>query len=200
TLSLSQPASAYTPERPARASGDWASWQKDLAGSRHNAAENLITEESLKDLELKWAFVFPNIDGATSSQPAVVGDTLYVGSRDAKFYALDAKTGETKWSFDVTPIAGPIDSENTNPIRNGPAVADDLVIFGDYRGYVYALNKDSGDLVWYAKPSDHDLAALTGSPLVHQGRVYIGISSSEAMASGDEGYPCCTFRGQMVAL
>jgi polyvinyl alcohol dehydrogenase (cytochrome) len=183
-----------------RSGSDWATWQKDLVGSRYNPQERRFTEQSVQRLKLKWAFVFPDVDGATSSQPAVVDNTLYVGSRDAKFHALDATTGATKWVFDVTPISGPIDATNTNALRNGPAVSGDRVIFGDYRGYVYALNKDTGALIWATRASDHAFAALTGSPLVHQGRVYIGMSSSEAKEAAKPDYPCCTFRGQMVAL
>ncbi|OLF12776.1 hypothetical protein BLA60_05755 [Actinophytocola xinjiangensis] len=198
-LGLATPASSVE-NVPEKRSSNWATWQKDLSGSRHNAAETRFTEQSVAGLELKWSFVFPDVDGATGSQPAVVDGTLYVGSRDAKFYALDATTGATKWVYDVTPISGPVDAAKTNALRDGPAVSGDKVIFGDYRGYVYALNKDTGALIWSTKVSDHDLAALTGSPLVHRGRVYIGVSSSEAKQSGDPNYPCCTFRGALVAL
>jgi polyvinyl alcohol dehydrogenase (cytochrome) len=199
TLSVATPASSVAAP-PERRASNWATWQKDLTGSRHNAAETRFTERSVANLKLKWAFVFPDVDGATGSQPAVVDNTLYVGSRDAKFYALNATTGATRWVFDVTPISGPIDDVRTNALRDGPAVSGNKVIFGDYRGYVYALNKDTGALVWATKVSNHALAALTGSPLVHRGRVYIGVSSSEAKESGNPTYACCTFRGEMVAL
>ncbi|MFI2664310.1 outer membrane protein assembly factor BamB family protein [Micromonospora carbonacea] len=202
TLSVMSPVSsaAVAPAAGPRTGSNWSTWQKDVIGSRFNPQEKQFTEHSVQSLKLKWAFVFPDVDGATSSQPAVVDNTLYVGSRDAKFYALDATTGATKWVFDVTPISGPIDATNTNALRDGPSVVGNKVIFGDYRGYVYALNKDTGALIWATRVSDHALAALTGSPLVHRGRVYIGVSSSEAKASADPGYPCCTFRGQLVAL
>lgn len=203
SLTMAAPAPAADAAQTATAThrkSDWAMWTKDVVGSRHNPSATAFTEESVSKLKLKWAFVFPNVDGATSSQPAVVDGTLYVGSRDAKFYALDADTGATKWVFDVTPISGPIDAEHTNALRDGPAVAGNKVIFGDYRGYVYAVNKDTGRLAWATKVSEHDLAAMTGSPLVHNGRVYIGVSSSEAQAAANESYPCCTFRGAMVAL
>src|SRR3712207_8141475 len=52
-------------------------------------------------LELKWAFAFPDTDQAVSSQPAVVGDTLYVGARNGRFYALDARSGAQRWVFDT---------------------------------------------------------------------------------------------------
>ncbi|MFC0111580.1 hypothetical protein [Kibdelosporangium aridum] len=39
--------------------GDWATWQKDLFGSRYAAAEHRINARNVKDLKLKWAFAYP---------------------------------------------------------------------------------------------------------------------------------------------
>ncbi|GLZ42046.1 PQQ-binding-like beta-propeller repeat protein [Actinokineospora sp. NBRC 105648] len=184
-----------------RIPSNWPGWQKDFIGSRFNPLETQFTATSVANLHLKWSFVFPDVDGpATSSQPAVVDGTLYVGSRDAKMYALDANTGATKWSYDVSAVAGPASSANPNPLRDGPSVSGDKVVFGDYRGWVYGVDKNTGTLAWATKVSDHPLAALTGSPLINGNRVYIGVSSSEAKASADPNYPCCSFRGQMVSL
>ncbi|MBY8851072.1 hypothetical protein K7G98_23030, partial [Saccharothrix sp. MB29] len=38
---------------------DWPSWQKDLAGSRHNAAEWKLNPATVGKLKLKWAFAYP---------------------------------------------------------------------------------------------------------------------------------------------
>jgi polyvinyl alcohol dehydrogenase (cytochrome) len=41
---------------------------------------------------------------------------------------------------------------------------------------------------------------LTGAPTYHDGVVYFSVSSHEEVASGSDKYPCCTFRGAVVAL
>ena len=46
----------------------------------------------------------------------------------------------------------------------------------------------------------HPLAAVTGSPILHKGRLYIPLASREEAAGGGPDYPCCTFRGSVVAL
>ncbi len=75
--------------------GDWPGWQKDLRGTRYNAAETVITPSTVAGLKLKWSFVFPEVgDRARGSQPAVVGHTLYVGWGDGRIYALDARMGD----------------------------------------------------------------------------------------------------------
>ena len=46
----------------------------------------------------------------------------------------------------------------------------------------------------------HPAAIITGSPVVFDGAVYIGLSSSEETLVLDPAYPCCSFRGSVVAL
>jgi polyvinyl alcohol dehydrogenase (cytochrome) len=46
----------------------------------------------------------------------------------------------------------------------------------------------------------HPAAIITGSPVVFDGVVYIGVSSSEETLALNPSYPCCSFRGSIVAL
>src|SRR6266436_3917832 len=43
-------------------------------------------------------------------------------------------------------------------------------------------------------------SGLTGSPVVFDGVVYVGVSSSEETLAANPAYPCCSFRGSVVAL
>jgi len=182
-------------------SGDWPTWQHDPVGSRFNRAEKRINPSTVAGLRLEWAFAYPKVNQVTSgSQPAVVDGTLYVGGPDARFYALDARTGVTRWSFDLATVAGPWDARSPNPVRDGPAVAHGRVYFADTRGYLYALHTDTGQLAWATRLDDHIGVRITSSPLVFSGRVYVGVSSSEKDLTIDPTFPCCTFRGQVVAL
>lgn len=81
-----------------------------------------------------------------SATPTVYNDTVYIGSWDNRFYALDAVTGREKWSFDARV-----------PIFEKAVVADNKIIFvtggfhqsGDkVDGLVYALNLASGKVLW----------------------------------------------------
>lgn len=174
-------------------SGDWAAWAQDSAGSRHNAAEWRINQHNVGQLKVKWAFSYPASESKTvSSAPAVVGDTIYFGGPDGKFYARDAKTGAERWTFDLATVTpGGI-------VRDGPAVARGKVYFGDTMGNFYALDQRSGELVWHADLDDNPTAIVTSSPIVYKGRVYVGVSSAENTLGRD--YPCCTFRGHLDAL
>lgn len=181
----------------------WATWQKDLSGSRYASAETAVTPQNVGQLTVKWAFTFPRIPGVfPGSQPAVAGTTLYVGSTDAKVYALNATTGATQWSFDLTAVAGPATDAHPDPVRDGPAVADGSVFFGDSRGYLYAVDQATGQLKWATLlDTMNPDAKITGSPLVQGGKVFIGVSNTEdGFQASNLSYPCCTAQGQVVAV
>jgi polyvinyl alcohol dehydrogenase (cytochrome) len=190
---------------PGARPGDWAEWQHGSQGGRNQPFERQITPATVKNLKLKWSFVFPNQTGVVWSQPAVVGDTLYVGGPDSRFYALNARTGATKWSFDLRPHAGSVPPPSSNqftqnPVKDGPAVVGDTVFFGDGRANVFALNRHTGRMRWMTKIDTHSNAILSGSPTYFDGRIFIGVSSTEYAIAADDRYPCCTFSGKMVAL
>jgi polyvinyl alcohol dehydrogenase (cytochrome) len=188
-----QPGAAAQPGRD----GDWYTWQHDLGGSRFNGSETAITARTVSSLKLKWAFAYPAIPyRMAKSQPAVVGGVIYFGSPDNKFYALDARTGATRWSFDLASVNGPINGDGS--VWDGPTVVKGSVYFGDHRGYLYALDAHTGRLRWQLRLDTHPLAGITGSPLYFDGSLFVGTSSTESGVPID--YPCCTFRGQVVRV
>src|SRR5262249_47543348 len=102
TLPAASAGAAAQPAQASSSSGDWPAWTGGLSGDRF-APQTPVKPANVSGLTVKWAFTEPRVQGAfQSSQPAVVGNTLYVGSTDAKFYALNAKTGATLWTFDLT--------------------------------------------------------------------------------------------------
>src|SRR6478672_6094771 len=77
-----------------------------------------------RDGKALWAFSC----GVSESSPLVVGRTVYVGSQDGRLYALDARTGRERWSF-----------QTAGKIKGGAAFADGTVFVGSYDGRVYAI-------------------------------------------------------------
>ena len=53
---------------------------------------------------------------------------------------------------------------------------------------------------WSTTLDSHPAAIITQSATVNGKVVYVGTSSEEAFAALIDGYPCCSFRGQMAAL
>jgi len=176
----------------AHAGGDWAGWQKDLTGSRHNAAEWRLNRHNAGDLKLKWAYAYEKGPvNFVRSQPAVVGDTIYFGSPEGKFYARNARTGAPKWEFTLPPAARPVYNSD------GPTVSDGKVFFGDSTGRLFALDQRTGRQRWQVQVDSTVAGMNTSSPIVYNGRIYLGTSSAENTLPRD--YACCTFRGHIDA-
>ena len=72
--------------------------------------------------------------------------------------------------------------------------------FGDARGNAYAVDAATGRLLWKVSVESYPSARLTGSPVLHRGRLYVPVSSSEEGAGSLPDYECCRFRGSVVAL
>ncbi|GAB4142437.1 MAG: PQQ-binding-like beta-propeller repeat protein [Sphingomonadales bacterium] len=156
-----------------------------------------IDAQSVKRLTLKWALAFPNAVRARS-QPALAGGAIFVGSHDGTVFALDQDTGCARWTF-----AASAEVRTAIVISDwtaGDDAADPLLYFGDLIGNVYAVKAFTGELLWKMRPEPHPHATITGAPTLHDGALYVPISSLEVATAIDPTYPCCTFRGSVVAL
>lgn len=169
----------------------WAGWGGDPQNSRFQPAVAAgLNREQIKNLKLKWTFGFPGA-AATFGQPTSVAGKLFVGSEDGTVYALDSATGCMWWSFKASATV-----KTAISIGNKGEAA----LFGDTNGFVYALKVADGSVIWKVRPEPHPAARITGSPLLVGTRLYVPISSGEEGAAADPTYPCCTFRGSVVAL
>lgn len=156
-----------------------------------------ITPENIGRLKVKWAFGFPDAVRARS-HPAVGGGSVFVGSQDGRVFALERDTGCVRWSFRAS--AEVRTAIILSPWELGDKNASPKVYFGDYLGNVYALEAKTGKLHWQARPDAHPAATITGSPTLYNGKLYVPVSSLEVLAAADASYPCCNFRGSVVAF
>lgn len=173
----------------------WNGWGAGIANSRFQPADMAgMTADDVPRLRLKWAYGFAGASVAFA-QPTIVGGMLFVGGSDRKVRALDAKSGCTLWTFSPD---GPVRAA----ISFGQIAGSDqgAVFFGDLRAFTYAVNARTGALIWKVRVEEHHAARITGAPTLHDGRLYVPVSSLEEAAGSDPTYECCTFRGSVVAL
>ncbi len=152
-----------------------------------------ITAESLPSLELRWAFAFPDATRARSQPTAGMG-AVYVGSQDGTVYAFDLETGCVRWTFQAAAEV------RTGVVLERHSKDEASLYFGDIIANFYAVDAHSGELRWKRRMDEHPSATLTATPAVHSDRVYVPVSSLEVIAAADAAYPCCSFRGKVVAL
>ncbi|MFO0336922.1 MAG: PQQ-binding-like beta-propeller repeat protein [Pseudomonadota bacterium] len=149
-------------------------------------------------LQLRWAFAFPQAQ-RVRSQPLVALGAVYVGSQNGTVYALDAATGCVRWEFRASAEVRTGLVMATWPAGEAPGERP-LLHFGDLMARVYAVDARTGELVWSVKADDHPNATVTATPALHDGRLYVAVSSLEVSTAADPKYPCCSFRGSILAL
>ncbi len=107
---------------------DWATFRKD--GKRSASTVAIVSPK----LETAWKAKL----GTKLSPLTAVGDYLFVSVIDEHtVYALDANSGEVRWSF----VAG-------GRVDTPPTIYGNVAVFGCRDGWTYCLNKSDGKLVW----------------------------------------------------
>ncbi|GAB4370387.1 MAG: hypothetical protein Kow009_06870 [Spirochaetales bacterium] len=90
-------------------------------------------------LGIKWKLRL-QLDGLTLhafNPPIVKGDTIYFGSADGNFYALDIESGYMRWVF-----------KSGASINSVPYADEHRVYFGSQDGKAYAVDREEGVEVW----------------------------------------------------
>ena len=90
--------------------------------------------------------------GAIAGDIAVDGGTVYAGTLDSHLVALDAATGDERWSF-----------EGSNWFWARPLVTSDTVYAATTVGTVHAIDRATGNEKWESKPTEAEIHA---SPVI----------------------------------
>ncbi|MBK5256956.1 MAG: PQQ-binding-like beta-propeller repeat protein [Vicinamibacteria bacterium] len=117
--------------------------------------------------------VWPKSRNELIATPVIVGDRVYIGNGQdpehgegaGNFHAIDGtKRG------DITEAGRLWTFSDIRRTVSTAAVSDGLLYISDFSGFLYCLDAASGRAVW-----KHDLfSAVWGSPLVADGKVYLG--------------------------
>ena len=191
------PATAFCTDRKfsltENARPSWTDWSPSLSNDRFQPATSAsLTADQVRNLKLKWAFGFAG-DITAYAAPTIYNGILFVGSAGGVVHAMNAKTGCLYWTFQAD---GPVRAA-TVIAQNGSGHA---ILFPDQIGSFYALDADTGRLLWKRRIDEHEATRLTGSAVVRDGVVFVPAASWEETRSGNPKYECCTFRGSLSAL
>lgn len=182
-------------------SDQWRIAGQNLSNTWSQPAEHLISPANVNQLSQKWVFT---TGGDVSATPTVADDAVYFPDWGGNLFAVRKNDGNLIWSHKISEYDG-VDGAIS---RVSPAVDGDQVIIGDilssnqvHNGAnVMAVDRRTGMLRWITQVETHQAAIITGSPVVFDGVIYIGVSSNEESLATNPAYPCCSFRGSIVAL
>ena len=90
-------------------------------------------------IAVKWKLrlQYDDENALSFNPPVILDNTIYFGSDDGNFYALDIESGYMRWVF-----------RTDGAINSIPAADDEHVYFGSNDGYFYCVSRDKGELVW----------------------------------------------------
>ena len=152
-----------------------------------------IDRSNVASLEPAWSLAFPKVTDMRS-QPAIIGDTLYLGDKTGKLYAIDRHTGCIRGHTEV--LSGIRSAITVATLNNGKK----LLVFADSMASIYAVDPVSLKKVWQEAARIYETSVITGSISYHDNRLFIPISSYEVAVSGSPSHVCCKSHGGVIAL
>jgi polyvinyl alcohol dehydrogenase (cytochrome) len=175
----------------AQSSGDWPQFMLNNSHSSYNTAATSITPTNVADLQPVWRWTVPaSPNSATTGlypTPVSVDGVLYIGANDGEFYAVNEATQQVIWSQFLGVIPGiecnsvPMGFVASAAVATDPSTGDLTVYVNAPDGYLYALDAATGDVLWkevVGIPSATQNNYFPwGSPVVANGKVYVGIAS-----------------------
>jgi polyvinyl alcohol dehydrogenase (cytochrome) len=167
---------------------DWITIGHDPSGTRSQPNEQTINAGNVDALVPKW--IAPT-SGDVSGTPAVSNSVAYFGDFGGTLWAVDAATGNTKWSDSIAAITGaPGDFA-----RQSPSVDGNVLIVGTNKGgNLVGVDTSTGKKLWEATVNPDPHATMTGSPVLAGDTVFTGVS-----ANGASG-PNATFRTDLASV
>jgi outer membrane protein assembly factor BamB len=173
------------------AGGDWTQFRHDTNSSGYNPGENVLSVSNAAALGVAWKGAINPTGAATyriiESSPAVANGVVYVGSRNSgELFAYPVGCGSDG------AICTPLWTASTDNwwISSSPAVYNGVVYVGGAgpNGHLYAFDA-AGNTNCSGTPktcsplwTGQTGAAITGSPAVYNGVVYVGSNDDKLYA------------------
>lgn len=97
------------------------------------------------------AFAAIDDRGWISSPPAVSGERVFAGTKAGQFAAVDAATGSVEWSMTAVALpdeSSPPEDSNIPSFQGPPAIADGVIVVGNWNGRLYGFDARTGEELW----------------------------------------------------
>ena len=164
--------------------GSWLMYGRTYDDHRFSPL-NQINEQTVGKLGLAWSRELGTTRGLEAT-PLVKDGVIYTTGTWSVVYAVDAKTGELRWTYDPK-----VPRENAfficcDVVNRGVALYRGKVYVGTLDGRLIALDEHTGAPVWTAATTDNAKKySITGAPRIAKGLVIIGNAGAE---NGVRGY------------
>lgn len=167
---------------------NWPIASRDYANTRFSALDQ-VTTQNVGQLKLAWSFSV-GADRGQEAAPLVIDGTMYVvapydGPRPNQVFALDAATGELKWSYAPKPNPAAKGVACCDVVSRGLAYDGGKLFLATLDDHMVALDARTGDELWVTQLGDINLGeTITMAPLAVKGKVLVGNSGGEMGVRG----------------
>ncbi len=170
--------------------GDPSQWvmpNANYAGWNYSPLDQ-INVGNVQALTMAWTLQL-GIQDSHEASPLVIGDTMYIVTPKPNYvYALDlVREGVIKWEFrpEIPDLETTVRSACCGAQTRGLGYADGRVFFATLDGQVFALDAETGDVVWQAENATVRTGeTVSGMPLVVGDKVIVGVAGGERGVRG----------------
>jgi alcohol dehydrogenase (cytochrome c) len=159
----------------------WLQYGNTVDGHRFSPLTG-ITPASVGKIKLAWSKQL-GTPISMEGTPIVKGDTMYVTTGGGALFALDARTGDTKWSYvwENKDQGKPCCGKDSR----GVTLVGDMVILPTLDAHLIALDAKTGAVRWSTPVANWaDGYAITSPPVFVDGLIISGMAGGEFPTRG----------------
>ncbi len=171
-----------------RDKNQWVMAPHDYASTRFSELDQ-IHAGNVGQLQLAWTFSI-GADRGQEAAPLIVDNTMYVvgpyaGPHPNQVFALDATTGDLKWSYSPKPDPAAAGVACCDVVNRGLAYDNGRIFLNTLDNHTVAIDAKTGKEIWHSKLGDINRGeTITMAPLVVKGKVLVGNSGGEMGVRG----------------
>jgi PQQ-dependent dehydrogenase (methanol/ethanol family) len=159
-------------------SGNWLMYGRTYDDHRFSPL-NQINEQTVAKLGLAWSRELGTTRGLEAT-PLIENGVIYTSGSWSVVYAMDAKTGEVRWTYDPKVDRSRAYFICCDVVNRGVALYRGKVYVGTLDGRLIALDERTGSPVWTASTADSAKPySITSAPRIAKSLVVIGNAGAE---------------------
>ncbi|HVB59903.1 MAG TPA: PQQ-binding-like beta-propeller repeat protein [Ktedonobacteraceae bacterium] len=163
-------------------SADWTQFFGNDEHTGFNGAETIIAPSTVGNLKIYWS---RHARHGITTQPVEAHGILYWGSWDGLEHATNPTSGQDLWTANLGQTSnckhgtiGVLSTATVDDVQiNGTTMA--VVFVGGGNNDLYALNADTGAVIWQTQLGTPPQSFLYSSPTYYNGSIYIGVSGND---------------------